>query len=130
MPKTARDLSREEWRAYHPDERYQIRQNTSNFDREKRMENAITLARATAKLLKQKYGAQKVVLIGSLLDAARFTPWSDIDIAVWGIASDKFYQAVAAATGMSSEFKIDLIDPETCRPALLEAIEKEGQEIF
>ena len=50
-------------------------------------------------------------------------------VAVWGIANDKYYQAVAAVTGMSSEFKIDLIDPETCRPILLEAIEKDGQEI-
>jgi predicted nucleotidyltransferase len=129
MPKTARDLSREEWRAYHPDKRYQILQNTPNFDREKRMENAMTLARAAAKLLKQKYGAKKVVLIGSLLNASRFTPWSDIDIAVWGIASDKYYQAVAVVTGMSKDYKIDLIDPETCRPALLEALEKDGQEI-
>ena len=93
------------------------------------MENALTLARDVAKILKLKYGAQKVVLIGSLLDADGFTPWSDIDIAVWGIASGKFYQAVAAVTGMSAEFKIDLIDPETCRPALLEAIEEDGQEI-
>jgi hypothetical protein len=80
MAKTARDLSRKEWRAFHPDKRYQNLQNTANFDLEKRMENALTLARTAAKLLKQKYGAQKVVLIGSLLDAARFTPWSDIDL--------------------------------------------------
>ena len=129
MPKTARDLSREEWRAYHPDKRYRILQDAPHFNREKRMENAMTLARAAAKLLKQKYGAQKVVLIGSLLNESRFTSWSDIDLAAWGISSDQFYLAVAAATGMSTSFKIDLIDPETCRPALLEAIEKEGQEI-
>ena len=129
MPKTARDLSREEWRAYHPDKRYQILQNNPNFDREKKMEKAMTVARSAAKLLKQKYGAKKVVLIGSLLNASRFTPRSDIDLTVWGIASDQFYQAVAAATGMSTLFQIDLIDPETCRPALLEAIEKDGQEI-
>ena len=129
MAKTALDLSREEWRAYHPDKRYQIFQNSSNFDREKRMKDAMTLARAVAKLLKKKYGAKKIVLIGSLLSASRFTPWSDIDLAVWGIASDQFYQAVADATGMSTSHKIDLIDPETCRPALLEAIKKDGREI-
>jgi len=129
MAKTARDLSRKERRAFNPDKRYQNLQNTAYFDLEKRMENALTLARTAAKLLKQKYGAQKVVLIGSLLNADRFTRWSDIDIAVWGIASDKFYQAVAAVTGMSTEIKIDLIDPETCKPALLEAIEKDGREI-
>jgi uncharacterized protein len=129
MAKTARDLSREDWRAFHPDKMYQNLKNTDNFDLEKRMENALTLAHDVAKILKQKYGAQRVVLIGSLLNAARFTPWSDIDIAVWGIASGKFYQAVAAVTGMSAEFKIDLIDPETCRPALLEALEKEGREL-
>ena len=80
-------------------------------------------------MLKRKYGADKVVLIGSLLNPDSFTPWSDIDIAVWGIANDKFYQAVAAVTGMSTEFKIDLIDPKTCRPALPEAIKKGVKEI-
>jgi predicted nucleotidyltransferase len=129
MAKTARDLSRQEWRAFDPDKRYQNLQSTARFDLEKRLESGLTLARTAATLLKRKYGAKKVVLIGSLLDADRFTPWSDIDIAVWGITIDKFYQAVAAVTGMSTEFKIDLIDPETCRPALLEAIEKDSQEI-
>ena len=129
MAKTARDLGRQDWRAYDPDKRYQNLHRTARFDLEKRMERGLALARTAAKLLKRKYGAKKVVLIGSLLNIDSFTPWSDIDIAVWGIASNKFYQAVAAVTGMSTEFKIDLIDPETCRPALLEIIEKDGRKI-
>jgi hypothetical protein len=55
-----------------------------------------------------------------------FTRWSDIDSAAWGIPPDAFSRAVAAVTGLSAEFKIDLVDPEDCRPALRQAIDREG----
>jgi hypothetical protein len=63
------------------------------------------------------------------LHKSKFTPWADIDLAVWGVSVENFYSAVAAVTGMSATFKIDLVDPETCRPSLLEAIKKEGVEL-
>jgi len=129
MPKTALDLSRKQWRAYEPGKRLKTLQDGEHSLRDKRMDSAMALARAASKLLKQEFGAKKVVLIGSLLNISRFTPWSDIDLAVWGIPSDSFYSAVAAVTGISASFKIDLIDPETCRPALLEVIKKEGVEL-
>jgi len=129
MTKTAHDLNRKQWRAYHPDKRFKILQEDEHFHRDKRMESAMELARAASRVLKQKFEAKKVVLIGSLLHKSRFTPWSNIDLAVWGIPSDNFYSAVAAVTGMSASFKMDLVDPETCRPALLEVIKKEGVEL-
>jgi predicted nucleotidyltransferase len=76
-----------------------------------------------------EFDAEKVVLFGSLVGDSGFTLWSDIDLAAWGIPSTRFYEAVAAITGMSSKFKIDLVDPDTCRPGLKDAIEKDGIEL-
>jgi predicted nucleotidyltransferase len=73
--------------------------------------------------------AQRVVLFGSLVHEASFTPWSDIDLAAWGIPADRIYAAVAVITGLSPDFKIDLIDPDICRPGLRTAIERDGVEL-
>ena len=72
---------------------------------------------------KNKYGAQVKCLS---LDRSRFTPWSDIDLAAWGIPDNRFYAAVGAVTALTPDFKIDLVDPETCRDAMCQAINSEG----
>jgi len=52
-----------------------------------------------------------------------------IDLAVWGIPPERFYSAVAAVGELSPLFRIDLVDPAVCRPALLQTIEAEGVEL-
>lgn len=79
--------------------------------------------------MKEKYGARKVVAFGSLIDGSRFTRWSDVDLAAWGIPDDRFYAAVGAVTGLSERFRVDLVDPEACRESLRKAIESEGVEL-
>ena len=86
-------------------------------------------ARQAARLLRRDFGAHKVVLFGSLAAAERFLPWSDIDLAAWGIPAEQYFRAVAAVTGLSAEFKIDLVDPADCKPGLAAAIEHEGVEL-
>lgn len=120
MARTAQTLSVEELRAYHPDARIDDSIVTERWER------AWKVARMAAKLLYERFDATRVVVFGSLAHRAWFTPWSDIDLAVWGILPDTFYQAVALVTGLSSEFKIDLIASEDCRPALEHVIEQEG----
>ena len=46
-------------------------------------------------------------MFGSLVHDAWFTPWSDIDLAAWGISPERFYGAVAAITGLSPTFRIE-----------------------
>ncbi|MDN5348572.1 MAG: hypothetical protein PWP65_2137 [Clostridia bacterium] len=87
------------------------------------------LARKAAALLKESYGARKVMVFGSLVHPSDFTRWSDIDLAVWGIPDSRFYAAVGAVTGLSKHFKVDLIDAATCKDSLRKAIEGEGIEI-
>ncbi|MEW8959692.1 MAG: nucleotidyltransferase domain-containing protein [Moorella sp. (in: firmicutes)] len=94
-----------------------------------RYKEAWQVATKLAAILKERYGAQKVVAFGSLVDRSRFTRWSDIDLAAWGIPDDRFYAAVGAVTGLSEKFKVDLVDPEDCRESLRRAIESEGVEL-
>ena len=96
---------------------------------EKRRVKALELAQKASFLLRQRYGAKRVVVFGSLARAKSFSVWSDIDLAVWGIAPNKFFSAVAAVTGLSPDFKIDLVEPDTCREAIKSSILKHGVEI-
>jgi predicted nucleotidyltransferase len=120
MARTALDLSSEDWKAYRPGAQVDEKQVAKRWDR------AWEVARAAARLMRQRFSATRVVVFGSLAHRAWFTPWSDIDLAAWGIPSDMFYQAVASVTGLSSEFEIDLVAPEDCRPGLRQVIEQEG----
>lgn len=83
-------------------------------------------ARRAAELLKRQFGATRVVLFGSLAHRLWFTRWSDIDLAVWGIAPGEFYRAAGIVAEMNSHFKIDVVDPESCRPSVREEIEEDG----
>ena len=91
-----------------------------------RWNRALDTARQVAQMLREKYGATRIVIFGSLAHRLWFGPRSDIDLAVWGIPANRFYQAVATATGFSPDFEIDLVDPDDCRPALRQVIEVEG----
>ena len=95
----------------------------------KRKSEALKLAHQAADLLRKKFGATKVAIFGSLAHDEWFSPWSDIDIGVEGIEAESFYSAVAAVTGLSPVFRIDLVDVDDCKPTIRRAIEKEGIEI-
>jgi predicted nucleotidyltransferase len=120
VARTALDLTPEEYRAYHPGKQWDEEQVAARWSR------AWEVARTAAQLLREKFGAMRVVVFGSLAHRASFSPWSDVDLAAWGIPVDQYYRAVAAVTGMTSDLGIDLVDPNDCRPRLREVIEREG----
>ena len=120
MAKTALDLTRQEWRAYQPSA--QVARDQPG----ERWERAWRVARAAAETLRAQFGATRVVVFGSLARREWFTPWSDIDLAAWGISPSAFYRAVAVVTGFSPEFELDLVAPEDCQPSLRHIIEQEG----
>ena len=120
MTRTALDLTTEELRSYRPGRKFDDRQVAE------RWEQAWEFARMAARLLRERFGAARVVAFGSLAHRNWFSPWSDIDIAAWGIPADQFYRAVAAVTGISPDFQVDLVDPEDCRPSVRRSIELEG----
>ena len=129
MAQTALDLSPEQWRSYRPGHLMGAGNAGQTKRLQRRRRQAWRVARQAAELLRDQYDADKVVVFGSLVRDDWFTPWSDIDLAAWGIPPDRFYGAVAAVTGLSAVFKVDLIDLETCRPAVREAVARDGVEL-
>ena len=94
-----------------------------------RMKKAWKLARKAAKILREQYHAQRVVVFGSLLHEARFTQWSDVDIAAWGIPPEQTLRAIGAVMDLNSSLEINLVDVNICSSSLLKAIEQEAVEV-
>ena len=129
MARTAVDLSPEQYGEYRTVEMILRRRKERGEALEWRRRAAYQLAKRAAELLRNEFGAQKVVMFGSLTHHDWFTDWSDIDLAAWGIESDRFFQAVAVVTALSPDFKVDLVDSAACKPALKAVIEGEGIEL-
>jgi predicted nucleotidyltransferase len=125
---TALEMKPEEWRKFKPGRKIATRAAQSKYLEERRAK-ALELAKKASFLLRRRYGAKRVVVFGSLARTKAFSAWSDIDLAAWGIAPDKFFSAVAAVTGLSPDFKIDLVELDTCREAMRTSIEEHGIEI-
>ncbi len=125
---TALEMKPEQWRKFRPGRKF-VAHASQSKKLEERRRKALELAKRASLLLRQSYGAKRVVLFGSLAKANAFRARSDIDLAVWGIAPDIFYSAVAAVTGLSPDFKIDLVEPDTCREAMRTYIQEHGIEI-
>jgi predicted nucleotidyltransferase len=120
MAKTALDLTAEQLQAYRPGKELDERLMTEQW------KLAWEVARMAAHLLREGFGANRIVVFGSLAKRAWFTSRSDIDLAAWGIPTSKFYRAVATVTGISPDFEVNLVDPEDCRLAIRQVIEREG----
>lgn len=94
-----------------------------------RRKRAWQTARRAAKLLKEDFGAHRVVVFGSLLCPKCFNKWSDLDIAAWGISPKDTFRAMGAVMDLREDVEINMVDIETCRATLRAIIEREGQEI-
>jgi predicted nucleotidyltransferase len=94
-----------------------------------RREQALAVARAAAQVLKDQYGATRVIAYGSLLDSDRFGPDSDIDIAAQGIPPAAFWRAWCALDRVSAGFEINLIALEIASGGLLDQIRQNGMDL-
>ena len=94
-----------------------------------RMKKGWKLAKRAATILREQFHAERVVVFGSLLHEARFTPWSDVDIAAWGIPPEQTFRAIGAVMDLDSSLEINLVDINTCTSSLLKAIEQEAVEV-
>ena len=129
MSKTALELEkagwpREELLQYRPWQA--VERHSRDRDLILRRGRAWEVARKTATMLKERFGAARVLVFGSLAHGAWFTPRSDIDLCVDGIPVEKFFHAEADVEAMASGFKIDLVDLRECSSELLRQIEEEG----
>ena len=92
-----------------------------------RQQRGLEVARKCAQMLKSEFGAQRVVLFGSLLAPERMTWHSDIDLAVWGLPEADFFKA-GAAIEYGHDWMIDLVEIQHAFPHILKAIE-DGMEL-
>ena len=64
-----------------------------------------------------------------MLHEARFTEWSDVDIAAWGIAPDQTFRAIGTVMDLDASIEINLVDVNTCTTSLRESIEAEAVDL-
>lgn len=127
MALTALELPPKEIKKYRPLEAIRKRREAERVARAKRRRRAMRIARKAADILRKEFGARKVILFGSLAKRGAFTLFSDIDLAAEGIPSLRYFEAVARVTGFTDFINIDLVEFETCPPALRANIEKDGK---
>ena len=102
------------------------RQEREQQELVRRQERAWELARCAATHLKAQFGVDRVMVFGSLVRAGCFTPWSDVDLAAWGLSPKDTFRAIGAVLDLDPAIAINLVDVGTCRPELLAAIEQES----
>ncbi len=117
--KTALDIEPSQWLHYRP-----FRIATEKVIHPTSLGEATSVARSIAKELIERFGAKKVILFGSIA-RGKYSKWSDIDLAVWGIPPVEFFKAVSFATGFNETWKVDLIDGEDCSKGLQDIILKD-----
>ena len=120
--RTAKDVSPEELAEY----RQRLDQHLQNREvDEALLQRAWQTAHRVAAMLYKDFGATQVAVFGSLAEQDRFSKWSDIDLAVWGIPNDKYFRAVAAVSDISGLFKVDLVDFENSKELFREKIQSQ-----
>ena len=123
MAKTALELTPQELAKYSPPRRH-----PRGWPRPLRT-RAWRVARKAARMLREQFGAKRVVVFGSLAHQLWYSPRSDIDIAVWGIAPQDYLKAFGMVSDLTSEFEVNLVDPKDCFPSIRNSIRKHGIEI-
>lgn len=91
-----------------------------------RHRRAWMVARQAAALLRERFGANQVVVFGSLVRRELFYPQSDVDLAVWGLDERRYYRAVADLLALDPAIEIDLVMVEDAPFTLRASIEREG----
>ncbi|MGB5592684.1 MAG: nucleotidyltransferase domain-containing protein [Crocosphaera sp.] len=92
-----------------------------------RQQKGLKIAKNSAEILKKQFGVKRVVLFGSMLNPENLSPYSDIDLAVWGLSPNALFRA-GATIERGHEFAIDLVEAEKAKPYIRQAIE-EGIEL-
>jgi predicted nucleotidyltransferase len=126
---TALELTREEWQPYIDAVRNRSAPPKLTPPEQQKREQLLARVREVAVQLKARFGVQQVILFGSLANADWFAPDSDVDIAVKGLAAADFWQAWRLAEDIIKDRPVDLIEVETAKASLRQAIQQYGIEL-
>jgi predicted nucleotidyltransferase len=128
MP-TALELTREQWQPYIDAARRRPAPPRPTPAEQRKREQLLSRVHKASAALKTRFGARRVILFGSLIDAEWFAPDSDVDLAVEGLAPEAFWQAWRLVEDIIDDRPVDLIEVETAKPSLLQAIQQYGIEM-
>ncbi len=78
----------------------------------------------------EEYRPTRIYQWGSLLHPRTFAEWSDIDIAVEGIASSEEFLALYGEACELTGFELDLVQLEKAYPAYAASIRERGRLIY
>ncbi len=124
MSEPALNISPEVMTAYRAAARQRWEQEQRDLIQRKT--RAWKIAWQAAALLKDQFGAVRVVVFGSLAHEHWFSQTSDVDLAAWGLDIAAYLHILGKLQDLSSEFKIDLVDINHCNLGLKKVIEREG----
>lgn len=128
---TVLELTAEERQRYTVALRQRMAEQAKPLSEEQRLarQNLLAQIRVAAELIKARFGARRVILFGSLAHEAWFYPQSDVDLAVEGLSSRDYWEAWRLAEQIIRDRRVDMVELETARPALRNAIQRNGVEL-
>jgi len=99
-------------------------------EEKQRRVQAMEKAKAAARLLKEKYKAERVYLFGSLLWGRHFTERSDIDLLVVGFPrAASYWKMLCDLEEVASPFEVNAVLAEDAFASLKERVFREGKEL-
>jgi predicted nucleotidyltransferase len=128
MP-TALELSPEEWKRYRRGGLDRSYHEMKDVFQSAEKESILLRVRKVASGLKTRFGAQRVILFGSLAHDEWFMPDSDVDLAVEGLSGENYWAAWGLAEEIIGDRPVDLIEMETATESMRKAIERYGVEM-
>jgi len=94
-----------------------------------RREQAWTVARQAAQVLRAQFGVTGVRVFGSLAEGDHFSERSDIDMAATGLTPALHLEALGRLLRLSPDFEFDLVDLDHCPQGLSRAVEQSGVDL-
>lgn len=86
---------------------------------------ALVIAQRLAQILVDRYGATRVILVGSL-SRGEFAEGSDIDLAVTGVRPEVFFRAGADLEREACGLEVDLVPLESANSFFVNATSRDG----
>lgn len=127
---TALELTREGWKNYLKGARRRLAVPELTEHEKREREHLLQRVRKAAAILKSQFGAQRVLLFGSLAQPFWFREDSDVDLAVEGLKSGKdYWEAWRVVEEIIADRLVDLIEIETAGESLRQAIQRHGAEL-
>jgi predicted nucleotidyltransferase len=129
MP-TALELTRDGWKSYLDGARRRLAIPELTDAEKGEREQLLRRVRKAAEVLKNQFGARRVLLFGSLAQPLWFKEDSDVDLAVEGLKSGKdYWEAWQVVEEIIADRLVDLIEIETAGESLRQAVQRYGAEL-